>query len=384
MSDSRFDSVVELFYEVAAENSGGGAAMAIYVDGQQAVSVFTGEQSPGVPWNANTHSVVFSCTKGLAAIAANQLIEKGLLDPYAKVGVYWPEFACNGKEDTLVKWVLEHKAGLSAVRRDLTFEQLVDGHTVVEELAAQAPLWQPGTANAYHALTFGNLVGELVRRVTGKTIGQYLRDQIAGPLNASAFIGLPENEFKNLAPLLTDGSRLPLPPSEVGSNQYWMEKAMTSGGAMSAEVALPGIAEGHFFNDPRLIKAELAGAGGVMTADALAKIYSACVADTDGVRLLQDDTIRDAMVCEVDEREIWLSEGPWIRRGRGFMLHTPGWREWSSDGGFGHDGLGGQAGFADVKHRIGFAYTSSFLRGGLTEQDNQQRIIRELGRVLES
>ena len=384
----KFQSVADLFFAqgkaLEDANAGGfvgGSALAIYEHGELALDVWQGQARPGHPWQADTASVIFSCTKGLASIVANQLIERGLLDPEERVAHYWPEFAAAGKSEMPVKWLLQHRAGLSAVRRDLTLDVFLDGHTVVDELAAQEPLWAPGTGYQYHAGTFGHLIGEVVRRITGQTIGQYLQEQIAGPLNVDAWIGVPTERLGQVAPLVTDGQRAsgnPLP----GTPNYWIEKAMTFGNAFTAEVAGEVDGVGTGFNDPRVLQSEFAGAGGVASAKALAKIYSACVTQTDGVRLLNDETLREASSLQVTGPTVWGEPGPWPARGLGFMLHTPGFREFSSARSFGHDGLGGQIGFGDLENQIGFAYVSSFLRSGETEQDGQQALVRELQKGL--
>ncbi|WP_296633232.1 serine hydrolase domain-containing protein [Rhodoluna sp.] len=366
-----------MFFAQAGKAPAGGSALAIYKDGLPVLDIWQGSASPGVAWNSRTMSVIFSNTKGLAAIVANQLIEMGFLDPDEKVAHYWPSFAQFGKAEIPVKWILQHKAGLSAVRRDLSFEELVDGSTVTEELAAQEPLWLPGAGHAYHALTFGHLVGKLVESVTGKTIGTYFQEQIAKPLGVAAYIGLPANEFKNLAPLVTDGRRHSQNPSKY-SPQYWIEKSMTFGKALPIEIAGPGTG----FNDPRLLASELAGAGCVTSASALAKIYSATVATTDGIRFLTDETIRSSIEPQTTGPSVWGEPGPWPVRGLGFMLNVPGYREMVGKTSFGHDGLGGQQGFADLDHRIGFAYTTSYLFSGESEQENQQELAATLRKVL--
>ena len=380
----KFETVAELFFaqgkELEKSTDGafaGGSSMAIYQDGELALDIWQGQAKPGQDWQSNTASVIFSCTKGLVSIIANQLIERGLLDPEERVAYYWPEFAAAGKSEIPVKWLLQHRSGLSAVRRDLNIDEFLDGHTVVDELAAQEPLWAPGTGYQYHAGTFGHLIGELVRRITGETIGQYLQNHIAGPLNVDAWIGLPADKLGQVAPLITDGKRAsgnPLP----GTPNYWIEKAMTFGNAFTAEVA----GDGTGFNDPRVLQAEFAGAGGVASAKALAKIYSACVTETDGVRLLSDETLKVASEITVTGPTVWGEPGPWPNRGLGFMLDTPGFRDMLSPTSFGHDGLGGQIACGDFGLDVGVAYTSSYIHSGPEEQNWQQAAIREVKRIL--
>lgn len=375
--DSRFAELADLFVEQGSDLPGG-SSLAIYREGELVVDVWQGESRPGVAWTEDTVSVVFSCTKGLVSLLAHRLVEEGRLDLDAPVSQYWPEFAQNGKGSIPVKWVLQHKAGLSAVRRDLTFAEVIDGHTLERELAQQEPLWQPGTAHSYHALTFGTLVGKLVANITGKTAGRYFADTIAGPLDVSAWIGLPASEFAQLATLVADPARSRTSP-QAGTDGYWVNKAMTCGSALDAPI--DDLRRG--FNSPALIAAEIPGAGGVSNARSLAAIYSAAVTETNGHRLLRDDTIIAALEPQ--------STGPMFFErtnsafpawGNGFMIESPGVFEMLGPRSFGHNGLGGQCAFGDLDHRVGFAFTTSYLGAGEAEQQRQQELVRALRSIL--
>lgn len=369
--------MVDLFVEQGA-GIPGGSSLAIYKDGRPVVDVWQGESAPGIPWHRDSVSVVFSCTKGLASILIHRLVEEGKLDLEQKVSYYWPEFAQSGKQDIPVGWLLQHKAGLSAVRRDLTLDEVIDGHTIEDELAKQEPLWEPGTAHSYHALTFGTLSGKLVHNITGQTLGRYFSELIAKPLAVQAWIGLPRKEFSNLAPLLSDGKREKY-KAEIGTSEYWLSKAMTFGTALDHQVESYETG----FNNPKLIEAELPGAGGVSNARSLAKIYSATVVDTDGVRLLNDQTVRAAAVPQSTGRLYFEGDtGPFPTWGNGFMVEVPGFKDMLGPSSFGHDGLGGQCAFADLDHRVGFAFTSNYLESGASEQTRQQDLIRQLKLLL--
>lgn len=373
----KFAPLAEIFFE-QGKNVPGGSTLAIFENGAPVLNLWQGESKHNQLWTEENYSVIFSCTKGLASILAHRLMQEGKLDLEKEVAHYWPEFAQGGKENIPVKWLLQHKAGLSAVRRDLTIEEITDGHTIEDELAKQEPLWQPGTAHAYHALTFGTLVGKLVHNITGLTAGQYFKQLISDPLQVNAWIGLPEQNFANLAPLITDGKRTatnPLPET----NEYWLAKAMTFGGALDHRVESYETG----FNNPQLIRAELPGAGGVSNAFALAKIYSAAVTETNGVRLLSDEVIRAAAVPQsTGPLQFEGQTGPFPAWGNGFMLDVPGFKDMLGPGSFGHDGLGGQCAFGDVDHRIGFAFTTNYLQSGPEEQSRQQAIIRKLKSML--
>lgn len=375
--DSRFEPVAELFFE-QGRTLPGGSSLAIFQDGKPVLNLWQGVGGAGRPWDASTTSVIFSSTKGLASILAHRLIQEGKLDLEQKVSFYWPEFAQGGKQDIPVKWLLQHKAGLSAIRRNLSIVEITDGHTIEDELAAQEPLWEPGTAHGYHALTFGTLVGKLVHNITGMTLGKYFDQLIAQPLGVDAWIGLPKEKFKNLAPLITDGKRKAT-VAEPDTDAYWLSRAMSFGGALDHKIE--SFETG--FNNPKLLAAELPGAGGVSNAFAIAKIYSAAATATDGVRLLDDETLRAATVPQSTGPLKFESQtGPFPVWGNGFMLDVPGFKGMLGKHSFGHDGLGGQNAFGDFEHRIGFAYTTNYLQSGAEEQLRQQVLIRKLKEIL--
>jgi CubicO group peptidase (beta-lactamase class C family) len=373
--DPRYESLVELFYALGAKQPAGGSSLAVYKDGKEVVNVWQGSATADSPWQQETISDVFSCTKGIISIIAARLIDQGFLDPNQRVSFYWPEFAAAGKADVTVATVLQHKAGLSAPRRDLTHEQALDRDFVIAELAGQEPLWAPGTIHGYHALTFGHLVSKLIESVTGLTAGQYLQKHIAGPLGADMWIGLPAEQLGRVATLISDGGFKSTNPAP-GSDVYWVEKAMTFGGAFPPDPTLPG-----GFNDAETLAAELAGANGVTNARGLARIYSAAVTDTDGIRLVSDEALKAACVPASYGENAWHEIGPYPVWGNGFMLNslrtaTPG------ANGFGHDGLGGQAGWGNIEHRLGFGYTTTYLLSSAETQGNQQSLVAELNRIL--
>jgi CubicO group peptidase (beta-lactamase class C family) len=375
--EKKFQELADIFFQ-QGEGTPGGSSLAIFQNGEPVLSVWQGQAKENKPWNAETVSVIFSCTKGLSSLLAHRLVQDGSLDLDQKVSHYWPEFAHEGKQDMPVKWLLQHKAGLSATRNDLTLDQITDGHTLENELAMQEPLWEPGTAHGYHALTFGTLVGKLAHNITGMTLGKYFDELIAKPLEVDAWVGLPKEKFKNLAPLITDGKRTAT-VAELNADAYWLSRSMTFGGALDHRVESFDTG----FNNPKLIAAELPGAGGVSNAFAIAKIYSAAATATDGVRLLEDETLRAATVTQsTGPLKFESQNGPFPKWGNGFMLDVPGFKEMLGPSSFGHDGLGGQNAFGDFEHRIGFAYTTNYLQSGAQEQSRQQKLIQTLKEIL--
>jgi CubicO group peptidase (beta-lactamase class C family) len=375
--EKRFSKIAQLFEAQAAENPAGGSSLAIYHHGENVVDLWQGEATPRNEWQSNTISTVFSCTKGVISILIARLVDQGLLDLEKRVADYWPEFAQGGKQDIKVKTLLQHRAGLSAPRSDLSYEQLLDGHSVIEELARQEPLWAPDSNYGYHALTFGHLVSKLINCVTGLSANEYLQSVVTQPLGIEMHIGLPESAHSRVATLVSDGNFGSVNP-QVGSDQYWTEKAMTFGGALPADPVGP-----RGFNDFTTLSIELAGAGGVTNARGLAKIYSAAVVETDGLRLVSDEAL--AVACQPASfgENVWHEPSPYPCWGNGFMLAagdaflTPG------QDGFGHNGLGGQAGWASVEHRLGFGYTTSYLRNDTETQKHQQDLVALLNAILE-
>lgn len=379
--DARFDSLRAAFDDGFRDQPEMGASLAVYSRGRLVVDLWRGfaDRRTSERWNDDTVSVIFSCTKGLTAILAAHLVQDGLLDYHAPVAAYWPEFAAAGKSEITVGDLLSHRSGLSAPRENLTTDQITDWKSVTEVLAAQEPLWQPGGGYAYHAITHGWLAGEVIRRVTGKSIGSYFQEVVAAPLEVSAWIGLPDTEQSRVAPMtvgvtlaqLIEQQAAARTPGEID----WSEQAMTLGGAL--EPALVG--DGTGFNSPAVRAAEIPGAGGVATARALAAIWSATITPTHGIRLLEDATIELATQVRSEGAPVWDVPGPWPRWGMGFQLDSEA-RRYLSPTSFGHDGAGGQVAFADPSAQIGFAYLTNQMEA--IDDQRATRIIDELRRIV--
>jgi CubicO group peptidase (beta-lactamase class C family) len=178
---SEFEHIRGTFDTILTDQPAGGAAFAVFVEGECVINLHGGESRPGIPWTPETLSVMFSNTKGLVSILIATLVESGALNPDAPVIEYWPEFGAISSTLT-VRGVMEHRAGLSAVRNDMTLDQVLDHDSVIRALLSQEPLWEPGTDYAYHAITFGTLVDELVRRIDGRSLSAMLQDELTRPL----------------------------------------------------------------------------------------------------------------------------------------------------------------------------------------------------------
>jgi CubicO group peptidase (beta-lactamase class C family) len=359
-SSPAFDQVVDVFQDILAAQPDAGAALAIRVDGESVVDVWGGiaDRRDQSSWGRDTASVIFSCTKGLMSILAARLVAAGRLDYDARVADYWPEFAQAGKEDVRVRHILAHQSGLSALQRDLTIDEILDWNTVTAALAAAPPLWTPGSGYAYHALTHGWLIGEVIRRVTGTEIGAWFASDLAKPLHAAAWIGLPPGEGVTVAHMEVGASLAALVEQQAATRDPeaidWPDRAMTLGAAFPPEL----VAFELGFNEPRVQAAAIPGAGGIATARALAAIWSATVAETDGVMSLDRETRTLATEVATEGAPVFDIPGPWPRWGMGFQLDSEA-RRYFGESSLGHDGAGGQVAFADADSRVGFAFLTN-------------------------
>jgi CubicO group peptidase (beta-lactamase class C family) len=377
-----YEAVADAFAAAFEGRPTMGAALAIRVGGKQLLHLWggTADERSGVRWTAGTASVVFSCTKGLMSILLARLAQDGRLDYDAPVIRYWPEFGDAGKDEVTVRQLISHKAGLSAPQSDWVLANILDWNAATRLLAKQAPLWAPGSGYAYHALTHGWLTGELVRRITGKSAGAYFAELATGPLSASAWIGLPADHAKPVAHLQVAPDLTALWAAEAmrdtGGRPNWGFRAMTLGGAMPPAL----VTESGGFNAPQIRRAEIPGAGGIATADALAAIWSATVRDTQGVRLLEPAIVEIATQVETSGPPVFDPVPPYSRWGMGFQLDSDT-RHYLTGASFGHDGAGGQVAFADPVHGVGFAFITNWMEAA--DDVRATRIIDALRAALE-
>ena len=262
--DARFAPVRDAFQASFAKGDEIGASVAVVLDGRPVLSLFGGHADPAKtrPWKADTLVNVYSTTKGMAALCLHQLVEEGKVDLDAPVARYWPDFAAAGKGEVPVRFLLSHRVGLPAVRKLLPNEALYDWSAMTAALAAETPWWTPGERHGYHAVTFGWLVGEVVRRVTGKSVGTVFRERIAGPLGADFHIGLPEAEDARVAEL---GAMVTQPAPDTGGFNL-MEAFMKDPEGMVARAFMnpPSMAFGP--NNPAWRRAEIPAANGQANA----------------------------------------------------------------------------------------------------------------------
>jgi CubicO group peptidase (beta-lactamase class C family) len=358
-----FERVAEAFIGGFRERGEVGAAVAVHVDGEAVVDLWGGFAAPttGRAWASDTPGVVHSCTKGIVAIAAWMLAQAGELDMDAPVARYWPEFAAAGKSAVTVRMLLTHRAGLPIFDPVLSRAEVLAWQPVVAALAAQRPYWEPGTDHSYHAITYGWLVGEVIRRVSGLTPGGFVRERLAGPLGLRTWIGVPAEVLPEIAPL-----RAPLPPAdaEAAALEALAVPAIADRiASVNGALPLPGEPDAMTYNDPAVLAAEVPGANGVSDARSLSRLYAACVSPILGAPLLTDATIDEAVIVRTSGRMRFSGPDAGHRWGTGFMLDSPPVRRMLGPRSFGHDGAGGTLGFGDADRRVGFGYVHNQMGG---------------------
>ncbi|MGW4167926.1 serine hydrolase domain-containing protein [Streptomyces chartreusis] len=356
-----------------------GAALAVYRDGRRVVDLWAGTKDVDgtEPWQRGTAQVVRSATKGVAAAVLLALWQRGQLDLDAPVAEYWPEFKARGKERVLVRHVLNHRAGLPVLDRPLTPQESLDPLRGPEAVAAQAPEWEPGTEHGYHALTYGWMLDGIVRRVTGKGTGEWIADEIAGPLGAELWLGLPAGEEaagragrvgRVEAPEPASGAVLKARPKRSVTDAYQDPDSLTRR-AFAAITPFPDQ------NDPAYRASALPATNGIATADGLARVYAALIGEIDGVRLLDTATVERARAEESSGPDRVLVVN--TRFGLGYMLHGTA-SPLLGPGSFGHPGRGGALGFADPEAGIALGYVTNGFRKTVTADPRAQGLIRAL------
>lgn len=364
--EAGFEPVREAFEANFSQHGDIGAAVCVYQYGRPVVDLWGGVADPetGRPWTRGTLQLVYSATKGATATAAHILAQRGMLDLDAPVAKYWPEFAANGKADIPVRWLLSHQAGLIALDQPVPLNEALAWHPMAAALAAQRPLWTPGTAHGYHGRTWGWLVGEVIRRVSGRTPGRFFADEIAAPLGLDFFIGLPADERDRVSRMVyqrpeVDLTTLPAEsvPEELREQvAAWRDPESFSNRAYA--VTDPAEID---FDSPAVQAAELPASNGIGTARGLARMYAALIGEVDGVRLLTPETLEAATKEQAGGKDqVMLIPS---RFSSGYMLSTET-NPMTGPRAFGHTGRGGSLGFADLEHGVAFGYVMNNIIGG--------------------
>lgn len=351
-----FSAVSEAFAANFHEHGEIGAAVCVYHRGLPVVDLWGGvaDRSAGRPWERDTIQLVFSTTKGMTATCVHLLVERGELDLDSPVARYWPEFAACGKATIPLRWVLSHQAGLAAVTGDVTLDDVLGWDGVVRAIAAQAPVWEPGTLHGYHARSFGWILGEVVRRVTGRSLGRFFAEEVAAPLDLDFFIGLPADELPRVA-----NTYPPVVEPEVRDvMDAFLGPDTLLGQVLSGPSNLFGYDD--MWNRPELLAAEMPSSNGVGSARAVARMYAALLGEVDGLRLLQPGTVARATAVQVDGTDHVI--GLPMPFGLGFMTPPPSGPPRS----FGHAGAGGSLGIADPDREWAMGYVMNQMNLGIT------------------
>lgn len=379
----RFQRVREEFERNFAERDELGASVCVIIDGETVVDLWGGiaDRASGRAWDKHTVQVICSSTKGAAALCGNMLIDRGQLNPSRPVGAYWPEFAKNGKDSIPVRQIFNHQSGVFHWERVVPDGGVCDWDLVTQALADTAPFWTPGTRQGYHCLSMGYLVGELVRRIDGRSIGTFFREEVAEPLGLDFWIGLPDEfehrvattetmDFAQAAGLIGQlAERAPLLGHLFGNDGGWMTDV----------------------DRPAFHAAELPAAGGITNARGLAGMYAPLAVDgcQDRVqfvgpaglarmRTAQSASDMDAVVGSRTTYTMGFSKSwsnPEVETGPNVII---------GEDAFGTPGLGGQMGFADPSCRMAFGYTTNRHGFGTGLNDRGQSLIDATYQVLGS
>lgn len=304
--DPRFLAVKDAFAENFQASLEVGASFAVTLHGEYVVDIWGGysDVAETIPWGRDTITNVYSTVKVMTALCALILIDREQLDPDSPVADYWPEFAQAGKDKIIVRWLLSHSAGLSGFNEPLSLDIMYDWGRIIRLLERQEPWWEPGTRSGYHMVTFGYLVGELVRRISGKSIGTFFRDEVASPLYADFHIGLAQEHDARVAELIPPSS-MELPPIDPNS---------ITGRTLFNSPIIPA------YSDRAWRASEIPSSNGHGNARSAARVGSilACGGELDGLRLLSQATIDQAI--EEQSNGIDLVLGVPVRWGLGFGL----------------------------------------------------------------
>ncbi|MEE2769416.1 MAG: serine hydrolase domain-containing protein [Actinomycetota bacterium] len=323
-----------------------GASCAVVVDGETVVDLWggTSDVAGEHPWERDTIVNVWSTTKTMAALCVLMLYDRGSLDVDDPVAEHWPEFAANGKEAILVRHLLSHSAGLPGFDAPISKDQLFDWEYVCERLASQAPWWEPGTMSAYHSLTQGWLLGEVLRRVDGRTLGTFFAEEVAGPTGADFHIGLADRHFGRVAEL--DVSEVGAPRLDRQGQSEILDRVDKHGPGVTAELG----------NTDRWRRSEFAAANGHGNARSVAEIHSviACNGTARGVTLLSPETVDKIFEVQTDGHDPILG-GP-IRYGLGFGLRNDTTPISPNDRACFWGGWGGSLAVIDVEARMSVVY----------------------------
>ena len=373
--DPAFSSLEEIFAKAIKSGFDDGAGFALEVEGKVVLNLWGGfsDKDHQKKWQKDTLVNVFSVTKAMTSTCALQLIESGNLNPNALVSDYWPEYACAGKENTKVIDFLTHRAGMFGFQSPLPQDSWGDWEMIVDRLAKQNPIREPGTTQGYHAVTFGYLVGELVRRIDGRSLGKYFKEEIADNFDIDFIIGLNDEEINRCADLLLLSGKpnpliqliLSLPNWLLPAQVKIVKETLKSKEYAKAFLEIMEVEEDEsaptdYPNSNSWRKAEIPAANGHGTASGIAKFFGilATGGSRDGQIMLKPETIKEATIPKTSGPDVVLFQAPY-KFGLGYQIDAPFSPIGMKEGMFGHTGIAGATGFADLNHKVGFGFTNN-------------------------
>ncbi|MGW1098869.1 serine hydrolase domain-containing protein [Streptomyces sp. NPDC002455] len=368
--DDRFAAVREAFAANFAERDELGAAVTVLLDGRPVVDLWGGwaDGERSRPWERDTVVNVWSTTKGPTALCAHVLADRGLLDLDAPVTAYWPEFGAAGKESVRVRHLLSHRSGVAGLRDPHTLAELYDWELTTARLAATAPWWEPGTRSGYHAISYGFLVGEVVRRVSGLLPGEFLRKEITGPLGIDFHVGLPEKDAGRVAELVQ--------PKAVSREQAALFATMEP--VAIASLLNPGTGTAAA-NTSEWRAAEIPAANGHGTARGVAALYGILAGrgSLDGRRILSEEAAERVREGQGSCRDLVLGAGfaHETELGLGLWLSGPNASYGPNPRAVGHDGAGGSCGLADPEAGIALGYVMNRMGPHIADDPRKMALV---------
>jgi len=374
--ESGFEAVRDAFVRNFEEQDEIGAGFSVHVEGRKCVDLWGGvaDESTGRRYDEDTLQLVFSSTKGATASCVNLLVQRGLIDVDEPVARYWPEFAQGGKEAIPVRWLLCHKAGLPTVDKLLALDEILAWDPIIEALEVQEPLWEPGTAHGYHAVTFGYLLGELIRRVDGRSLAQFFAEEIAGPLGLEFWIGLPESEEPRVAPMV--GSLTPDDAEIAPEMRELFEQFVGPDSLLGRALTLNGAFDMQAWNSRPVHAAQIGAANGITNARSLSRMYAGLTGtldDAPAAPLFTREQIEKAREKQTtgSDKCIFVETA----FGLGYMLSSP-FSPYGGAGSFGHAGAGGSVGFADPDNGIAVGYVMNRMLTNLSGDPRTRGLIK--------
>jgi CubicO group peptidase (beta-lactamase class C family) len=371
-----FEGVRDAFARNFDEYGDVGAGFCLHVEGRKVVDLWGGLADPAAnrPYDESTLQLVFSTTKGATAVCANLLMQRGQLDIDAPVVTYWPEFGAAGKENIPVRWLLCHKAGLPVIDKRVSLAEALEWEPVIEALSVQEPVWEPGTAHGYHALTYGWLVGEIIRRVDGRSLGAFFAEEVAEPLGLEFWIGLPESEEDRVAPLI--GSLIPEGEAPNEELRALLEEFTGPDSLLGRALTLNSAFEMGCWNERAVHAAQIGAANGITNARSLSRMYAGLIGslpDAPAAPLLTPAQVDAARQTQTDGADRCLFFDTSF--GLGFFTASE-FAPYGGAGSFGHSGAGGSMGFADPENGIAAGYVMNRMAQNLSGDPRTRGLVQ--------